>query len=181
MDRIQPRPLPPDALLLAYAVGGGYVDCYGCEIEGRVTHAEFVQAFYTTALFKLERLILRWALKRPSTDAQAAQLARGEVSEFAAWTVEGRAENQILLCDLAARTRSWLMVAPAGAAGACTQLLFGSAVVPVRDAKTGASRMGWGFRALLGFHKLYSRALLGAACRRLRRITAGDPSRSLTD
>jgi hypothetical protein len=32
----------------------------------------------------------------------------------------------------------------------------------------GRPRMGAVFRLLLGFHKLYSRALLGAASRRLR-------------
>jgi len=181
MTRIQPCPLPPDALLLPYADGGGYVDCYSCEIEGHLSHAQFVAAFYTTPLFKLERLILRFALNRPSTDAQAAQLGRGEASEFAAWSVEARAPDQLLLCDLAGRTRSWLMSTPVGATGDSTRLLFGSAVVPLRDARSGASRMGWSFRTLLGFHKLYSRALLGAARRRLRQAAASDPSRSLSD
>jgi hypothetical protein len=180
MTRIQPCPLPPDALLLSYAGKGGYVDCYSCEIEGRVSHVEFVQAFYTTALFKLERLILRWAVMRPSSNAQAAQLARAETSEFAAWSVEARAPDQILLRDLAGRTRSWLMVAPVGTAGERTRLLFGSGIVPVRDASSGAARLGWSFRALLGFHKLYSRALLGAARRRLSRVTASKPSPSRT-
>lgn len=43
-----------------------------------------------------------------------------------------------------------------------TTLYFGSAVVP---RKRGG--MGWPFTALLGFHKLYSRVLLGSAVRRL--------------
>jgi hypothetical protein len=36
-----------------------------------VTLAEYVNAFYTTRVFRLERIILKWAVSRPSTDAQA--------------------------------------------------------------------------------------------------------------
>ena len=50
-----------------------------------------------------------------------------------------------------------------------TRLYFGSAVVPVMNAATGKSEMGFVFKALLGFHKLYSRALLSAAAARLAR------------
>ena len=45
------------------------------EIPGRISFPEFVFAFYTTLLFKLERLILKWTVSKPSTDAQARQLA----------------------------------------------------------------------------------------------------------
>jgi len=51
-------------------------------------------AFYTTLVFKLERLILKLAVSRPSTDAQAKQLAAGSIDEFSAWHVEARSENQ---------------------------------------------------------------------------------------
>ena len=50
---------------------------------------------------------------------------------------------------------------------ASTRLYFGSAVVPELDAKTGQSSYGFGFHALLGFHRLYSRALLRSAVSRL--------------
>jgi hypothetical protein len=154
-------------LLARYAGEGGYADCYTAVLERPVTHAEFVEAFYTGSVFKMERLLLRLFLSKPSTDAQAKQLAAGEVDTFSAWHVEGRAPNQLLLCDLHGRTRSWLMVAPA-AQGSSTQLYFGSAVVPVED-RAGKRRMGVIFAALLGFHRLYSRILLGAACARLTR------------
>jgi hypothetical protein len=36
-------------------------------------------------------------------------------------------------------------------------------VVPVADRKTGRLKLGWSYSALLGFHKVYSRALLRAA------------------
>lgn len=163
------QPLPASALLSRHAASGAYADCYCAEIEVHCTHAEFVEAFYTTRLFKLERLVLRLVFARPSTDAEARQLARGERDQFAAWTVEARAENQILLADVAGRTRSWLMTGAIDIDGAWrTRLFFGSAVLLRRDAQTGRGCAGWGFNALLGLHRLYSRALLSAARRRLR-------------
>lgn len=158
---VEPYPLPPQALLNRYREGGrGYTDCFVTEVDLTVTHAAFVEAFYTTAVFKLERFVLRWAVKRPSTDAQARELARGTRETFAAWHVEARAADQLLLCDLNGSTRSWLMV-QRRAVG--TQLLFGSAVVARVDPRTGRARLGLVFRLLLGFHKLYSRILLAAA------------------
>jgi hypothetical protein len=169
MTAILPCPLPEHALLQRYAGPGGYADCYAVELPRKVSHAQFVEAFYTTAAFKLERWILRVAAKRPSTDDDAALLARGESETFAAWSVEARAADQLLLCDMAGRTRSWLMVTALPTQDTNgTRLYFGSAVVAQRDPQTGQGRMGWLFRALLGFHRLYSRILLGAAARRLR-------------
>jgi hypothetical protein len=138
-----------------------------------VTHAEYVAAFYTTPLFKLERLILAWLVARPSTDAQARALAAGTLNAFAAWTVEARADDQLLLSDFRGRTRSWLMVEETlinRVPG--TRLYFGSAVVPVTDRKSGQATLGFAYRALLGFHELYSRALLQSANSRLTRPRA---------
>lgn len=160
--------LPPGALLRRYLDSGAYVDCYIAKIGRPVAHAEFVEAFYTTSVFKLERLVLTWLVARPSTDAQVRALASGESTSFAAWNVEARAPNQVLLCDFQGRTRSWLMCAPGTNSGS-TQLFFGSAVVPVSDKPTGHRRMGLAFRAMLGFHELYSRVLLRAAVHRLVR------------
>ena len=152
--------LPPTALLHRYRDAGAYTDCYIAEVEARVSHAAYVEAFYTTFVFKLERLLLKWLVSKPSTDGEAARLARGEIDSFAAWTVEARAPDQLLMADYIGRTRSWLMVVPLGEAR--TRLYFGSAVVPVRD-PSGNLKLGLPFRPLLGFHKLYSRVLLGAA------------------
>jgi hypothetical protein len=132
-----------------------------------VSQAEFVQAFYTTWVFKLERAVLRMAVDRPSTDAQATQLAQGQLRAFAAWTVEDRRDDQLLLCDMHGRTRSWLMTAPMESGGG-TRLYFGSAVVPP-ERSASAPDIGGGYRFLLGFHKLYSRVLLKAAVARLQR------------
>ena len=173
MLSIQACPLPDGAFLSKYASSGAYTDCFATELAGEVAHAQYVQAFYTTAVFKLERLILQWAIAKPSTDEQARQLAAGKIDAFAAWRTEDRSENQLLMCDIHGRTRSWLMVAPAANNGASrTRLYFGSAVVPVENRKTGERKMGSGFSALIGFHKVYSVILLYAARSRLERNSA---------
>jgi len=167
MASVEKRTLPEHALLAKYAGDGGYADCYATDIARPVSHAEYVEVFYTGAVFKLERLLLAWFISRPSTDAQAKELACGQRSDFAAWTVEARGTDQLLLCDVGGSTRSWLMVEPVHATS--TRLYFGSAVVPRRAKATGETKMGFVFKALLGFHKLYSRVLLHAARTRLER------------
>ena len=158
--------LPLDAALSAHASRGAYTDCYAVVLPRVVTQAEYVEAFYTTAVFKVERWLIARFLSRPSTDSQARQLAQGSLSNFAAWSVEQQQPNQLVLA--AGRTRSWLMAsANPGSGSPSTKLYFGSAVVPRRSGGTGESAMGWQFRAMLGFHKLYSRVLLSAASRRL--------------
>lgn len=165
--RVSPCPVPADALLSRYGEGGehrgGFADAYAVVVAGTVPHADYVAAFYTTPLFRVERAILRWLAGRPSTDADAQALAHG-AERFAAWRVEARAPDQVLLADFTGRTRSWLAV-EAVAGG--TRLWFGSAVVPRVDPRSGERRMGFAFAALLGFHRLYSRLLLAAARRRL--------------
>jgi hypothetical protein len=169
MNPIHPRELPPNALLNKYQQQGSFTDCYSVEVPRAISHSEFVQAFYTTPLFKVERFILAVFVSRPSTDLQARQLAAGEAETFAAWSVEGKAENQLLLCDFLGHTRSWLMVeANEKSDPASTRLYFGSAVVPKLNAKTGQASYGFGFHALKGFHALYSRALLRSAVSRLK-------------
>ena len=163
---VQPGSLPPNALTTSYRLSGAYCDCYFTEVPCAVTHAEYVEAFYTTPLFKLERWLLRLLVSRPSTDAEVRELARNARDTFAAWTVEARAPDQLLLCDFMGRTRSWLMVVPAEAPGG-TRLYFGSVVVPERNATTGELAMPATHSRLLGFHRLYSRMLLSAAARRL--------------
>ena len=169
MPHVQPKSLPTTALLTKYTNSGAYTDCFVTDIPRRVSHTEFVEAFYTGGLFKLERLLLRLFLSKPSTDLQARQLAAGELNEFAAWTVEAREDDQLLLCAIDGRTRSWLMVSTTNVLGG-TRLYFGSALLPSRktgNASTGKPEMGFVFKALLSFHNFYSRALLSAAARRL--------------
>jgi hypothetical protein len=165
MSSVRACALPENALLSKYTRAGAYTDCYTTEIAGPVSHAAFVAAFYTSRLFKLERLMLALLVSKPSTDAQARDLASGAASRFAAWRVEDRDADQLLVCDFLSYTRSWFMIGPAGDGG--TRLYFGTAVVPVIDKVSGRARMRFTFKALVGVHRLYSRALLHAARARL--------------
>jgi hypothetical protein len=178
MPSIQPCEVPLNSLLRAYKDGAGFADCYVAEVPGNITQQAFIEAFYTSPLFKIERTLLQYLASRPATDADAKQLANGKASKFSAWRVEGQSPSELLLADFTGRTRSWLMavpVAPVAISGQPprTRLYFGSAVVPLsrqagRAANMGGKpRMGWMFHALLGFHRLYSRLLLRAACRRI--------------
>jgi len=165
---VQACVLPAQALLMGYSGDGGYTDCFVIETGARVSLARYVEAFYTSWLFRLERLVLTLAA-RPSSDLQAVQLAAGRGSAFAAWEVETRAVDQLLMRDVTGRTRSWFMVAPAAGG---TRLYFGSAITATRQRTTGPTTIGPVFRALVGFHEIYSRALLGAARGRLQRHAA---------
>ena len=160
MSVVSTCPIPVGTLLAAFPGRGAYADCYATVVPGAVSFERYVAAFYTTWLFKLERGILRWTVAKPSTDPEADLLARGELDRFAAWTVEARAENQVLLCDYTGRTRSWLMTEPLGTS---TRLYFGSAVVPRPRADGTNAKLGFPFDLLLDFHKAYSVALLHAA------------------
>ena len=168
MASVRPCALPTGTLLGVYAQSGAFTDCYAIELTRQVTQSEFVEAFYTTSVFKVERWLLATFLSYPSTDAEAHQLAAGSLSTFSAWSVEQSSPNQILLA--AGHTRSWLMASPVESSSSTTRLYFGSAVVPSRSAGSGVPRMGWQFRALLGFHKAYSRVLLAAASRKLAAV-----------
>lgn len=168
MASIQASPLPDDALLSRHLRDDAYADCYFTEVPRQVSHAQYVEAFYTTAVFKLERFLLKWFVSRPSADAEARELAQGRRETFAAWSVEARAADQLLLCDFQGRTRSWLMTLPIAGG---TRLYFGSAVVAVVDSRSGEKKLGLVFSALLGFHKLYSRILLRAARARVANLS----------
>lgn len=169
MLSVHPHPLPDDALLARYRANGAHTDCYATEIPGRPTLTQYVTAFYTTPVFRLERLVLKLALARPSTDEEAAQLAEGRRDTFAAWRVESRNDNQLLLADLQGRTRSWLMVKPDPVNSERTHLYFGSAIVPRENPDSGKRSLGPVFTALMGFHKVYSQVLLASACAGLPR------------
>ncbi|WP_192356046.1 hypothetical protein [Mesorhizobium mediterraneum] len=169
MTVIQTCALPEQAFLSKYAEDGGYTDCFVIEMAGEISLAAFVEAFYTTWLFKLERALLVLAAK-PSTDLQAKELAAGTRSTFPAWIVEERAEHQLLMCDLTTRTRSWFMIAATiRGTRRATLLFFGSAVTATINEATGEETIGPIFHSLMGFHRIYSKALLHATRSRLNR------------
>lgn len=168
VSAISDETLPRTALLQRYAKQGEYTDCFATDIPVRSSLPMFVEAFYTTWLFKIERAILAWLLSLSSTDDEARQIARGERDRFAAWNVEDRSDDQLLLIDLRQRTGSWFMVASRDSG---SRLMFGSVVFRTEGTPT-QRKMRWTFRSLLGFHRIYSRALLSAARSRLLRQAA---------
>lgn len=160
MAGVHEVPVPPDSLLGGYSARG-YVDAWAVTLDRPLGLAAFIRAFYESRAFRPERIVLGFAgLRGSAADLEA--LAEGGGTRFAAWTVEARRSDQVLLA--AGRTRSWLAVAPAPAG--CT-LRFGSAVVACDD-----GRLGPAFAALLGFHRVYSRLLLVSAVRRLAALRA---------
>ena len=168
--KVEACALPDGALLARYRdMAGAYTDCFTASVGRAVSAAEFVEAFYTTWLFKGERFVL-FLIGRGCTDEDARALAEGKAQKFAAWTVEGRAQDQLLVCDFAKLTRSWLMVGPRRDGQAGTQLYFGSAVVPGAKDKAGNPRPTFGFRVLQPVHAFYARALLRAAARVVSRM-----------
>jgi hypothetical protein len=168
MSGVTRQPVPETALHAKYARNGGHADCFVTEIARPVTHAEFVEAFYTTWLFKLERLVLTCLLFKPSTDAEARALARGERDRFAAWFLEARAPDELLVHDYQNKTRSWLKVEPLPGEAARTRLCFGTGILAIAD-RDGVPRLSIFFKLLMGFHLIYARSLLSTARSRLER------------
>ena len=165
MPTVADTPVPPASLLGRLAAQrGAFADAYMLRLPPTITLAEFVEAFYTTRLFKLERWLIARS-GRPSSDADVRAIARGEDGRMAAWTVEARVAGELLMHEDSGVTRSWFK-AEAGEGGA-TILWFGSALIPRRRGPGGEPRFGWHVHALMGFHRWYSRALLRAAARRL--------------
>ncbi len=167
--KVEACTLPDGALLARYRdMAGAHTDCFTASVGRVVSPAEYVEAFYTTGLFKCERFVLM-LIGRGCNDADVRALAGGTRDGFAAWTVEARVEGQLLVCDFAKLTRSWLMVGARRDGLAGTQLYFGSAVVPGAKDKSGNPRQTVGFRVLQPVHAFYARALLRAAVGKLAR------------
>lgn len=163
MIKVVAVPPPEQSLIAAYArVPGHYADAYRADAPRDTGLPDFITAFYTTPLFRAERTVLSLA-GLSSRDADVARLAAGTGEEFAAWRVEARRADEVLLVDVSGRTRSWLAVERTETAA---RLWFGSVVVPAGGGE-GPERLGPAFTLLLGAHRVYSRGLLAAAARRL--------------
>jgi len=173
MPAIKQVAVPADALLCTFRGGrhpelwNAYRDSYSVAIDGAVSLAQFVTAFYTTPLFRVERWLLGLLPRGASTDAEAAAVAAGTGKRFAVWSAGARTDSELLMCDRYERTRSWFRAVPGNSGGRLQTVLYFGSAVAARRTSSGALRMGLGFGALLAFHRLYSRLLLGAAWRRL--------------
>jgi hypothetical protein len=161
--------VPADALLKTHPGGprperwreSG--DCFAVSVDRVISLAAFVFAFYTSRVFRIERLILGLLAGAPSTDAEARRLADGSGTSFAIWRVGERTATQLLMCDRYERTRSWFRVVPLK--DGKTLLQFGSAVASNGGPRVAARARGTLFRLLSTFHVVYSQVLLNAARR----------------
>ena len=161
---------PSGALTAADRDQGALTDCFYLDIPRKVRLEDYVYAFYTTWLFKVERAILSVVIRKPSTDRDALLLSQNKTFSFSAWTVEVREPDQILLRDYRGDTKSWFMVQPVTVdAKPATRLYFGTVVVPKKVSKEGQKSVHFAFHLFGGFHRLYSRALLRSAFKRLNR------------
>ena len=169
MMSVNMAPNPEDGFLKDYdAIDGAHTDCFCTDIECLVTLEDFITAFFSTPIFKLERLLLRIFVGAKTTEEDVAALASGEASSFATWETEKRNQTQISLAVHNSPIRTWLKVEPKPETST-TQLYFGSAVLPTLKDHSGRPKLGVFICALMGFHMLYSRILLWSAKRRLMR------------
>ena len=178
MFSITREPVPADALLNTFRGGahpetwGRYADCFAVDLAGETGLADFVFAFYTSRLFRVERFLLRMLINAPSSRAGARAVADGSCDTFAAWYVGQRTPTQLLMCDRYERTRSWFCIEPKD--GGVTRLRFGSAVAAKRGERSAVAgrpdvpQRPAAFNLLLQFHVFYSQALLHAAKKNLQ-------------
>jgi len=176
MPKVIASELPSHALSTSYKEQGAFVDCYYIDITKDISLDKYIQAFYTTAIFKLERSLLSLATFKCTKDDEAIELSLEKSDSYSIWTVEGRQSNQIMLRDFTGNTRSWLMVEKSSGSdsnrdgGISTRLYFGSVVVPKGVTESGQGSFGVLFHLFGKFHQLYSKALINAAYRRLLNI-----------
>ena len=169
MPKVIASELPTHALSAPYQEQGAFVDCYYIDIAKDISLDEYIQAFYTTSIFKLERSLLSLAMLKRTKDDEAVELSRGRSDNYSIWTVEGRESNQIMLRDFTGNTRSWLMVEKSSGSEISTRLYFGSVVMPKGKVENVQASFGVLFHLFGKFHQVYSRALLNAAYRKLLR------------
>lgn len=86
MEKVVEMLLPVGTFIAEQAeFSGSYTDCYGIKLDHAITLPEFIAAFYTTPLFRLERLMLAITPKGRMKDADVTAMASGESDTMAIW------------------------------------------------------------------------------------------------
>ena len=159
--------LPKSAFLNDYEHRAGvYTDCFQTELPQRRHSRELHQRIF-------QHMALSHRTHDPQHSREKASLrrryraigARHVKHNVRLAGFERRDADQILLEVPQTPIRTWLM---RSSEGEKTQLYFGSAILPDAVDRNGNAKMPFLFHALLGFHKLYARALLFSAKRALR-------------
>lgn len=138
----------------------GSADCFRLDVPGHVPIERFAHAFFTSWLFKLERLVLPVA----TTDDLAKDFAYSRVNEFAIWTAKERTDSELLAVwaeqHSPASGATWMRVVHGkddeGKPKTCLE--FGSAIAP-GDMPYQKAVMA----VAVPLHLAYSGLLLGAA------------------
>ncbi|WP_299989607.1 hypothetical protein [uncultured Ruegeria sp.] len=168
MRQVEEHSIPEGSLLHQFAKRPGYhADAFVAHVGFVPSQSEYIMAMFDSPVFRIERALLALAAFKPSFAKDVAALALVENDQIACWKTVQRTQQELQMKVEKGRVRTWLMVEPAQ--GGASKLWFGSAIVP-KPAQTGkAGGIGFVFRTLMGFHKLYSRVLLRAAIRGLKR------------
>lgn len=167
MFSAKPCDFPASSDLIQFShVLGAHTDCYCVEVGSPVSLEDYAMAFFDSPVFRLERRLIALFGGIASTRQDVAAIADGTGDALCMWQVISRDKDQILLAVGKGPIRTWIMRETNGRA---TQLYFGSAVLPNR--RSDPPRIGFSFRALKGFHSLYSRILLSSARRQVLRAT----------
>jgi hypothetical protein len=168
MTLIKTGKIPEDGLLKPYAQRlGCYTDCFLVDVPRRVELFEYVSVFFNTPVFRLERKLLSVLAASPSDYKDVVDLANGASDTLAIWKVEARNETQLIMAVGEGPIRTWLMCQNNDIDSGTTRLYFGSAVLPTEQSTSEDPKLGRMFHITLGFHKLYSRILLGSTKRKL--------------
>ncbi|QZD91391.1 hypothetical protein K3162_07340 [Qipengyuania xiapuensis] len=168
MIQVTAPQLPPESLLARRRGPECYRDAFRASVTGEVSLGELITAFFSSRTFLTERMALH-LIGRGAGHAEIAALAAGRTQRFAAWEVEAREEEELLMHDFLDKTCCWLAVSSRGEDGA----LDGPLPVP----ETGRTYIWFGTAVrefegpivsrLRGAHRWYARHLLEAAARRL--------------
>ena len=166
-DRVRVADPPELSLIIPYeSMPGFYIDCFAVDLPTHCSLEAFLKAFYTSWIFRLERLILRLALRVPTSSDDLSAMLSGASDKFAVWIIEERQADQMIAKAVGGsnRTRSWFRVLSRDDGG--TRLFFGSVLEPEPSLEGAPPRLGLMFRAGIGAHRLYARVLLAAAARK---------------
>jgi len=126
---IQQIDIPADTLIAEHRTRiDGFADSFMTRVPQDVSLATYVEAFYTTPVFRTERMILGLAGHK-SSDQQARNVAQGEADRFAIWGNPIRRDGELLMQEASGATSSWFMTRKDGEG---TELYFGTTVRPGR-------------------------------------------------
>ena len=84
MTAVHPCDVPLNTMLRSYKDGPGYADCYVTEVQGAITQVIFIEAFYTSPLFKVERTILKYLASIPMLTQSSLRQATPPSSQLGA-------------------------------------------------------------------------------------------------